>query len=149
MITIRKIRRADLSRVLEMVQALSAYHDDEALLTFDVLERDTMGAHPWVRVLVAQEADALVGYAAMVPRARFHDGIRALDVHHLFVDENHRSNGIGRMLLDACGEAGRALGCANLTIGTAAENRRAQEIYKAYGFEVRESVGPQFKLMLN
>jgi len=144
---VRKIKRADLAQVHQMIKALSAHHGDEAQITFDQLERDTMGAHPWVRVLVAEVEGALIGYAGMIPQSKLHYGLRAMDVHHLFVREAWRSKGAGQALLKACEAEAAALGCANLTIGTAPDNVKAQEVYKAYGFEEMQPGGPQFKLL--
>ncbi len=148
MIKIRKVGRADLKTVLEMVHALSAYHDDTALLTFDQLERDTMGAHPWIRLLVAEAEDKLVGYASMIPRTKFADGIRAMDVHHLFVVKDWRGRGVGQRLLKACADHAKGLNCTNLIIGTAPDNTHAQNVYRAFGFERMHDGGPRFKLML-
>lgn len=148
MMTIRPIALADHPAVLAMVHGLTAFHGEVAGLTLDQLQRDTSGAHPWVRVLVAEVDGALVGYAGMVPEAKFHDGRRAMNVHHLFVEEHWRSKGVGRQLLDACQTAAKAEGCENITIGTAPQNIKAQEMYRAYGFEDRDNKSPQFKLRL-
>lgn len=148
MIKTRPIARADLAVVLTMIQELSAHHDDVAQVTFEQLERDTMGSQPWVRVIVATENDALVGYAALVPRAKFHSGQRAMDVHHLFVLDDWRSKGVGQVLLDACQDLARDLGCSALTIGTDPDNTHAQAVYERYGFERIEVSNPHFRLEL-
>ena len=148
MIKTRKVRRADLKTVLDMVHALAAFHNDDAALTFDLLERDTMGAHPWVPMIVAEADLRLVGYAGMIPQTKFADGLRAMDVHHLFVETEWRGRGVGRRLLDACGDHAKALGCSNLTIGTSPDNTYAQEMYRRYGFVEMPAGGARFKLAL-
>lgn len=149
MIKTRKVKRADLKAVLEMVRALAAFHDDEAALTFDQLERDTMGAHPWVPLIVAEADGALIGYAGMIPLTKFADGVRAMDVHHLFVQPDWRRRGIGRKLLLGCAEHAKDAGCSNLTIGTSPDNTVAQEAYISMGFEKMRAGGPRFKLSLD
>jgi len=148
MISIRPIAFADLTRVLEMIQGLSAYHKEVAEITFDDLQRDAMGTHPWVQVLVAEQAGELIGYTALIPKVRFHDGQRGMEVHHLYVDPKLRGKGIGQRLLDASASEAKSQHCTTLFIGTAPDNTEAQRIYETYGFERVEGSYPKFKLAL-
>lgn len=55
-------------------------------------------------------------------------------IDELFVEEEFRGQGIGRALIAACEEAGRALRLKLIMIGVVAGNARARKTYEAAGF---------------
>ena len=69
----------------------------------------------------------LQAYAALLPLAKIVDGIRGIDINHMYVAEGLRGRGVGRQLVDAAANVGRALGCTYLFIGTAPDNIAAQD----------------------
>jgi GNAT superfamily N-acetyltransferase len=79
-------------------------------------------------VFVAEWKGAIVGFAAVEPRA---DGDSELDA--LFVDPNMRRRGIGRLLIEHSAELARTRGSASLCV---VGNRHAEEFYAACGFRV-------------
>jgi len=127
------IRRADSSeqKELEHLQlraSLANAGDRDALLAHPdaieiALEQITAG-----RVFVAEWNGAIVGFAAVDPRA---DGQSELDA--LFVDPTMRRHGIGRLLVEHSAEVARARQSVVLyVIG----NPHAKEFYAACGFKV-------------
>lgn len=131
-----RIRRAvpgDLDGLLPLVQGLARHHGDTPAVTADSLRRDLFGPVPWFHVLVAEDG-GLSGYAALLPLARLQQGTRGLDLHHLFVAEAARGQGIGRALLAACEDLGRAMDCSYLIIGTHADNHEAHGFYERQGY---------------
>ncbi|MCW1919582.1 GNAT family N-acetyltransferase [Rhodobacter sp. KR11] len=132
-----RIRRADpgdLAGLLPMVEGLARHHGDVPRMTPETLAGDLFGPVPWFHVLVVEEAGALLAYAALLPLARLQHGERGLDLHHLYVTEAARGRGMGRALLAASEEMGRAMGCSYVIIGTAAENVVAHEFYQSRGY---------------
>jgi GNAT superfamily N-acetyltransferase len=98
------------------------------------------------RVFLAELNGAMVGFAAVEPRA---DGETELDA--LFVEPKIRRRGIGRLLVEHCAQVARKNGSAALhVIG----NPHAEEFYFACGFkqigttQTRFGVGLLFKKML-
>jgi GNAT superfamily N-acetyltransferase len=127
------IRLADASehRMLEDLQlraSLTNAGDHDALLAhpdaIDLpLRQITEG-----RVFVAEWQGAIVGFAALEPRA---DGDTEVD--GLFVDLQVRRRGIGRLLIDHCAAAARARESPALhVIG----NPHAESFYAACGFSL-------------
>ncbi len=57
-----------------------------------------------------------------------------INIHDLAVLPEQRGHGIGRLLLDAIAEKGRALGCCKLTLEVLENNERARKVYDAAGF---------------
>lgn len=87
-------------------------------------------------VFVAEWKGAIVGFAAVEPRA---DGESELDA--LFVDPNTRRRGIGMLLIAHCAEVARTRGSAALYV---VGNRHAEQFYTACGFNVMGTTGTRF-----
>jgi GNAT superfamily N-acetyltransferase len=147
-ISIRTVTHSELPRLLEMIHALAAYHGDAATLTLDDLRRDVRGATPWFKVLVAAHDDKLVGYAAMCKLGQLVFARRGLDLHNLYVEPEHRRQGIGRALIQAAIRSARESGCAYVAVGAAAENSVAHQTYLGLGFKDVAGSGRRFRVEL-
>ena len=146
---IRPMEVRDHNDVLALVNELTAFHGDVGAITYDTLVRDAAGPAPWVHVLVAEDDTGLIGYAALVPKLRFHDGERSMDLHNLHVIATMRGKGVGRALIDASAAHARKLGCAVMWIGTDPQNFNAQNMYLHFGFERCDAINPRFRLTLD
>jgi GNAT superfamily N-acetyltransferase len=110
--------------------------DREALLAnpdaIEVPAQQILDGH----VFVAVRDDAIVGFAAVLPRE---DGQSELDA--LFVEPDAWKQGIGRLLVEHCAGVARARGSTALhVIG----NPHAEGFYRACGFEPVGSVQTRF-----
>jgi GNAT superfamily N-acetyltransferase len=146
--TIRPVAPADIPALAALVAALGALHDESIAPDQGALARDVLGPAPWLRVLVAESGGALVGYAALCPRAQLQFGLRGIDIHHLYVAPDARGWGLGRRLIDACLDLATTLGCGFVTVDAALENRAAQAVYEACGFERFDPEAARFRLRL-
>jgi GNAT superfamily N-acetyltransferase len=102
-------------------------------------DRDAILAHPDAielplkqiaggRVFVSEQNGAIVGFAAVEPRA---DGESELDA--LFVEPGMQRHGIGRSLLAHCAKFARAQGSRALHV---VGNPHAEDFYVACGFNL-------------
>lgn len=139
--TIRPARPEDLPGLLSMVRALALHHGDRPEVTEADLRRDVFSAAPWLTVLVADGPQGLHGYAALVPLAQLQDGLRGLELHHLFVRDDDRNLGTGSGLIEAAVAHARRMGCAFLTVGTHPDNAAALAFYERRGFLPRPVTG--------
>lgn len=147
-IACRPATRDDLAAVMRLVAGLAAYHGDTAPDDADVFAADIFGPAPWVRILVAEQGGALVGYAGLCRLYRLHFAQRVMELHHLFVEEPQRGAGVGRALVAASLDAARALGCVTLVVGTNTDNPRAQRYYESFSFTRLRPPGPRFSIQL-
>ena len=138
---IRPAALPDLPALLVLVEALTRHHGDEPRATLDSLARDFFGAEPWFRVLVAELGGLVVGYAALLPRARLGFGQRGLDLHHLFVARGCRGRAIGAALVAASVDLAKESGCDYMVVGTHADNAAAQAYYPRLGFQLDSGTG--------
>ena len=145
MVDIRAMTVDDLSEVVEMAQGLAAHHGDTATLTLETLARDALGPAPWITVLMAQSGDAVAGYAALCPLAQMQFGVRGMDMHHLFVRDAFRGQGVGTALIRASVSEAKSQNCRYLMVGTHPDNLTAQGVYAHAGFELMAEPGPRFR----
>ncbi len=143
-VTIRAAKRHDLPELNEMIALLAAHHGDGAGMTPDKLERDLFGPMPWIQALVADSGDGLMGYAILVPLYRADTGTRGMDLHHLFVRDGQRGNGIGHHLVSRAREIARTAGCDYLSVSAATGNFAAHRFYEQLDFRPRPVTGMRY-----
>jgi GNAT superfamily N-acetyltransferase len=145
-ITTRQMTAADVPHILTMVHQLAAHHGDTAILTADILEKEATGPSPWVTVIVAEQGDAIAGYAALCPLTQLQFGLRGMDMHHLFVAQKDRRTGVGTALIRASIQTAQDFECSYLTVGTHPDNHLAGQVYLAAGFDPMPPPGPRFRI---
>ncbi|MEO0747969.1 MAG: GNAT family N-acetyltransferase [Pseudomonadota bacterium] len=142
---VRDGKREDLPHVANMVRALAEHHGDRAKTDVSVLTRDFFGPTPWGHLLVAEITTELVGYAALCPVIRLHEGLRGMELHHLFVRRAFRGRGVGQALIGSAERTALGFHCVSLNVGAHPENRRAQNTYLSQGFEKRSRPTVRFR----
>ena len=85
-------------------------------------------------LIVALEGACVVGMITAVDYVH-PDKAPQLWINEVGVAPTHRRRGIGRRLLDAMLEHGRALGCTEAWLGTEETNTAAQRLYESTGAE--------------
>ena len=145
-ITITQATPRDLTRLQEMICALSAFHGDEAAVTLEQLQVIFFGPDKKGTALVAREAQMIVGYAGITQSVVIHSGEPRLDIQHLFIAENRRNRGIGKRLIMAARDFAAQQGTTRITIGTDPGNASAQAAYRAMGLDEITGSGPRFWL---
>lgn len=147
-LTIRPATRRDLAAIARMIAALAAHHGDVVAVDADLLCRDALGPGRWIDVLVARTPSGVVGYAMTHRWYRGTAGQRGLELHHLYVEADHRGAGVGRRLIETVIARARAQHCSFVSIGTAPGNTAAQAIYRHLGFDASPPPGPRFRMTL-
>jgi ribosomal protein S18 acetylase RimI-like enzyme len=103
----------------------------------DEVKRDLVRGlreHPTTLVFLAYVEGAAAGVAVCFRGFSTFAARPLINIHDLAVVPEHRGRGIGRLLLDAVAEKGRALGCCKLTLEVLENNERARKVYDAAGF---------------
>jgi GNAT superfamily N-acetyltransferase len=86
---------------------------------------------PSARLLVAEGAGGVLGYALGFERPAFHANGRVGRVEEVMVGEGYRLRGVGAGLMGAMEEWARSRGCGLIALAT----RRAAPFYLAPGYE--------------
>lgn len=141
-------------RAVEVIEAdLGRGDHQEAVVDLlDAYSRDPMGngtplpadvkrelirglrEHPTTLVMLAYVDGVAAGVAVCFRGFSTFAARPLINIHDLAVVPEQRGHGVGRMLLDAVAEKGRALGCCKLTLEVLENNERARRVYDAAGF---------------
>lgn len=146
---IRAASPADQPRILEI-------YNREVLVstaTYDTVPRTDAEQRAWFAVhgsdypvLVADMDGKVVGWAALSPWSDRAAYSRTVEVS-AYVDEEHRGKGVGRRLLNALIDAGRARGYHVLLARISADNEGSVRLHARLGFSVAgtlREVGEKF-----
>lgn len=114
---------------------------DFVATVFSVSAFETYVADPQRVVLVADDADALVGYAMLVLSPPTDSVIASaltvapsVEVNKMYVDPRSHGAGVAGALMDAAADQARELGRSALWLGVNQQNARAQAFYSRTGF---------------
>jgi GNAT superfamily N-acetyltransferase len=133
MTTIRKGKKEDLPRVLELIKELATYEraPDEVSNTVEQMEQDGFGPHPVYGLWVAENERGIVGIAIWYWRYSTWKG-RRLYLEDIVVTEQERGKGIGKQLFDRVVEEARQLGAKGMVWQVLEWNEPAIHFYKKY-----------------
>ena len=104
--------------------------------TAAIVRRDAFGARRAFRVLVAEVAGAVIGYASFVAGYNTDIAERELWMLDLFVRPRWRGRGVGRVLVTAVAQQAARQGFTCLEWGVRDSNRRAIRFYRALGAHI-------------
>ena len=98
-----------------------------------------LAASGHVRNLVAILDGRLVGLTSVHFEPVLHHDEPYARLMIMVVDEELRSRGIGRQLMEATMDAARAAGCDRMELTSRTERARAHAFYQSLGFEVQST----------
>lgn len=131
---IRKGKKEDLPRALELIKELAAYENapDEVTNTVELMEKDGFGEHPIYGMFVAEnDEQVIVGIAIYYYRYSTWKGKR-IYLEDIVVTESERGKGTGKLLFDHVIEQGRETGCSGMVWQVLDWNEPAINFYKKY-----------------
>jgi GNAT superfamily N-acetyltransferase len=83
------------------------------------------------------EGGAALGFTQLFPSFSSGAAARILILNDLFVVPNARRAGVGRLLLRAAADYGKAVGAVRLTLSTEVTNKSAQALYESEGWKLQ------------
>lgn len=145
---IRQATVADLDRLVPLFDAYRVFYgqpsDPELARSF---LRDRF-EHLQSIVFLALARDRPLGFTQLYPSFSSARARRIFILNDLFVVAEARGRGVGRALLAAAAEHGKAVGAARLTLSTGVDNRTAQALYEAAGW-TRDTAFVSYNLPLD
>lgn len=144
---IRRATPADLDLVAPLFDAYRQFYacsPDRELARRFVGERLERGESV---IFVAVVDGKGVGFVQLYPTFTSVGARRAWILNDLFVAQEARRQGVGRLLMDAARRMAEETGAAWLELATAKDNARAQAIYHRCGYK-KEETFDRFKLTL-
>lgn len=143
---VRRATPADLQRIGRLGALLVEEHHGFDPQRFLAASRGTPEGYasfistqledPDVAVLVADDGGEVIGYAYAAVEGYDYTALRgpAGVLHDLIVESEHRSRGVGRLLLEAALEFLRSRGAPRVVLSTAEQNEAAQRLFASAGF---------------
>ncbi len=121
----------DMNRVFELSNQL-----EYSTLTFDAFkpcfyEIVSLNNH----VIYGAKLDKIVGYIHLRSEKQLHHASIVVEVLELIVDDNFRSQKIGKKLLDFAVNYSKSIGAAHIELTTNVVRERAHLFYKREGFK--------------
>ena len=91
--------------------------------------------HSESTLFIAHDADVAIGFAQLYSSFSSASLARTFILNDLFVSENCREKGVGRLLIIAVVEFAKSLGASRLSLATAVDNKPAQALYHSSGWK--------------
>ena len=132
-IIIRKGRKEDLPRALELIRELALYENapGEVSNTHEMMIEDGFGEQPVFSFIVGEVEGLIVGLSIYYYRYSTWKGKR-LYLEDLIVIEDHRGKGIGKLLFEATIKVARETKCTGMMWQVLDWNEPAINFYKRY-----------------
>src|SRR6185312_3563816 len=89
-------------------------------------------------IFVALQDNQPVGFTQLYPKYSSVSAVKNWVLNDLFVENNHRKQGIGEALIKTAMEFAKREGATYVQLETAADNYTAQSLYEAIGFAKQE-----------
>ena len=133
----RRATKADMPRVLELIQALADYEKEpEAVeITVDHLIEDGFGENPKFTCFVIEVNNKVEGMALVYPRYSTWKG-QVIHLEDLIVNEQYRGSGLGTLLLDEVVKYGHSIGVKRICWEVLDWNDPAITFYEKKGANV-------------
>jgi GNAT superfamily N-acetyltransferase len=132
---IRPATVADTPTIARLIRALAEYERlaHEVVLDEGRLREHLFGSRPFAEVLLAEEADTVVGFALIFHNYSTFLGKPGLYLEDLFVLPEQRGRGHGKALLVALARLAVERGCGRLEWSVLNWNEPALRFYRALG----------------
>ena len=133
-ITIRRGKKEDLARVLELIKELAEFEraPHEVTNTVERLEEDGYGPYPVFGFFVAESDDTIIGLSLYYWRYSTWKGKR-LYLEDIIVTEKERGKGAGKLLFDRTMKKALEENCTGMMWQVLDWNKPAINFYKKYG----------------
>lgn len=153
-ISVRGASEADLPAILDIYN----YEIVNGWATFDVEPQSLEERLEWFRaierphfVIVAEDAAGVVGWGCL---RLFHEraAYRFTAQNSVFVHQDHRGRGVGKLIMARLIETGRANGFHSIMAGISQDNPGSDRLHQSFGFELigtEREVGYKFERWLD
>ncbi len=133
-ITIRRGRKEDIPRTLELIKELALYEraPQEVTNTVELMEHDGFGANPIYGFFVAEQDGVIIGISLYYWRYSTWKGKR-LYLEDIIVTESERGKGAGKLLFDRTMQHALDEGCTGMMWQVLEWNEPAINFYRKYG----------------
>jgi GNAT superfamily N-acetyltransferase len=138
-LVIRKAVEADIPNLLPLMRQLAEFekYADDFAITEEVLREQGFRRSPSdFHCLIAEECGELVGFLAYYFIPFTYRAKPNLIIKELYIGEQYRSKGAGKLLMKAVAKEAARTGCGMIKWWVAKWNKRGIEFYKRLGAKI-------------
>ena len=134
---IRPATPTDIPAIAKLIRDLAEYERLAHAVDFDEakLREHLFGSRPYAEVLLAEDDEAVVGFALFFHNYSTFRGKPGIYLEDLFVEPPHRGKGIGKALLKAVAKLAVERDCARVEWSVLNWNEPSIQFYKSLGAE--------------
>ena len=134
---IRPATPTDIPAIAKLIRDLAEYERLAHAVDFDEakLREHLFGSRPHAEVLLAEDDEAVVGFALFFHNYSTFRGKPGIYLEDLFVEPPHRGKGIGKALLKAVAKLAVERDCARVEWSVLNWNEPSIQFYKSLGAE--------------
>ena len=118
----RNASAQDTDIVCAKIEALGAFHDDNAKLDPAVFENLLNDPTTQLRIILAEDRGKIIGLMAYYPMFRLHIATSGLHLHLLFIDEGYPGQGCARQFMGYLTNAAAECGASYITVSADLQN---------------------------
>lgn len=133
-LSVKRISANEINMVVNLFDSYRVFYkqiSDSVLAEHFLTERLTNNESV---IFVALDKDKPIGFTQLYPTYSSVRTARNWILNDLYVDENYRKQGIGKLLIDAAVDFGKYTGVKYVQLETAVDNFNAQHLYESIGF---------------
>ena len=125
----------DVPTIFRLIRQLAEYErlSHEVVLEEPQLREHLFGQRPWAEVLLAEEAERVVGFALFFHNYSTFAGKPGIYLEDLFVESEHRAKGHGKALFQAVVRLAVERGCGRMEWSVLDWNEPAINFYCSLG----------------
>ena len=131
----------DVPAIIALMREFAEFEKllDSLEVTAEKLHRALFGENPFVRCLLAFDGAKPVAYALFYPHFASFRGEISVYLEDIYISENYRQHGLGKILLKEIARAGRKIGAVRMDFQVLDWNVSAINFYQKHGAEMDES----------
>lgn len=134
--TVRQAIPSDLEQVASLFDAYRQfYRKPSDLALAKEFIRDRIQNNESIILVAIEQGSEVLGFTQLYPSFSSGAAARILILNDLFVVSHARRRGIGRALLQAAADYGKATGAIRLSLSTEVTNLSAQSLYESEGWQ--------------
>ncbi len=139
MISIRELRKEDVGILINLINDIAIYHNQEEFVLTNESEllKSAFGDNPRFGVLLAEHDSEVAGYVSYTWNYSIWLGADFMNIDDLFIWEKFRGKGIGEALMFKAKETCKEKKIGRITWEVEENNHRAIQFYKRLGAELQ------------
>ncbi len=132
---IRFAEKKDISQIIDLCEEHAKYEQAyyKRKNKSELLSKFLFGQNPCLKCLVVEQKKMIIGYATFMKQFSTWDAVFYIYLDCLYLKENARGNGLGRIIMGKIKEYAKSQKCSIIQWQTPNFNKKAIDFYRKIG----------------